>query len=111
MAMRKYDPVAAFLARHTIRCQALAIRLTPEECAARQTRDVESTYFGRVVKLNNDPLSRYCYGGCCAQGMAILKKLAPKAYREKKKLARGRKAPCRRITMGRSEAPAWVGER
>lgn len=102
--------VAIFMKRYTFHCQAMNVFITPEECRERQRREVETTYFGRRVVLNNTPADRYCRSGCCSQGLVHLKRLDPRLHRQRAAEVKRRDEPCHRLRMGSSDAPAWVGQ-
>jgi hypothetical protein len=101
MALAK-DPVLTFL-RKTFKCKMLNnARLSPQQCVARQLREVETKYFGRKITVNNTLFDKWCRSGCCETGLVHLGRIAPSAMKvrlaEKKK--RERKEPCRPLAQG-----------
>ncbi len=71
----------------------LGANLTPEQCAERQEREVETKYFGRKLIVNNTPFDSWCRSGCCETGLIHLRKLRYKLYLVRLKERRKKKAP------------------
>lgn len=95
--MALQNPVERFLKQNkTFKCVSLSnARMTPDQCVARQLREVETKYFGRKITVNNTIFDRYCRSGCCKVGLVHLKKLLPEAHRVRVREAKATKNPCK----------------
>lgn len=89
------DPVALFLKKNTFHCKVFKANLTPDECADRQLREVETKMFGRKILVNNSAFDRWCRSGCCETGLIYLRKLHYKAWLARLKEKRKTKPPCK----------------
>jgi hypothetical protein len=104
MSLLPRDPVLTFL-RRTFKCKMLNnARLTPQQCVARQLREVETKFFGRKITVNNTIFDRFCRSGCCETGLVHLRRLNPSAAktREKERRKAERTEPCRPLAQGRA---------
>jgi hypothetical protein len=88
--------IEAFVRKNTFVCEHLNnARITPEQCVARQLRQVEMKYFGRKITVNNTIFDQFCRSGCCKIGLVQLRKLAPDVHRVRLAEVKKKTTPCR----------------
>lgn len=102
------DPVEAFLRSNTFVCSHLGnARITPEQCAGRQQREIETKMFGRKITVNNSPQDKWCRSGCCALGLPHLRRYDYKAYLKRvKERNRKRRSFCK--PLGATDSPRFA---